>query len=52
MILPKIAKVVDSKILIFVDCCISSGMDAFKAVALGATAVSVGRRFMNSLSDD
>jgi 4-hydroxymandelate oxidase len=46
MILPKIAKVVDSSIPIFVDCCISSGMDVFKALALGATAVSVGRALM------
>lgn len=51
MILPKIVEVVNSRIPIFVDCCISSGMDAFKALALGATAVSVGRKFMNSLSD-
>jgi len=51
MVLPKIAKIVDSNIPIFVDCGISSGMDAFKALALGATAVSVGRGLMNSLSE-
>jgi 4-hydroxymandelate oxidase len=50
MILPKLAKLVNGSIPIFVDCCVSSGMDAFKALALGATAVSVGRELMTSLS--
>lgn len=52
MILPKIAKIIDHSIPIFVDCCISSGIDAFKALALGATAVCVGRTLMNSLTED
>ncbi|MEJ6952244.1 alpha-hydroxy acid oxidase [Natronospora cellulosivora (SeqCode)] len=52
MILPKIAKLVDSRIPIFVDCGLYSGMDAFKALALGADAVSVGRGLMKALSDD
>jgi len=52
MILPKIAKVIENRIPIFVDCGISSGIDAFKALALGATAVSVGRTLMNSLIED
>jgi 4-hydroxymandelate oxidase len=52
MILPKIAKVVNHSIPIFVDCGVSSGMDVFKALALGATAVSVGRILMDSLRDD
>ena len=30
----------------FVDCGIESGMDAYKCLALGATAVSVGRHLM------
>jgi 4-hydroxymandelate oxidase len=51
MILPRIAKVIDHNIPIFVDCCFASGMDAFKALALGATAVSVGRTLMNSLAE-
>ena len=51
MILPKIAKIVDRQIPIFVDCCIESGMDAFKALALGATAVCVGRKLLNPLKD-
>lgn len=49
MVLPKIAKVIDRQIPIFVDCGIISGMDAFKALALGATAVSVGRVIMEPL---
>lgn len=41
-VLPDIVKAVGDKMPIFVDCGISSGMDAYKALALGATAVSVG----------
>lgn len=52
MILPKIAKLVDRKIPIFVDCGIVSGMDAFKALALGATAVCAGRVIMKPLGAD
>jgi len=51
MLLPKIAEVVNNRIPIFVDCSISSGMDAFKALALGANAVSVGRGLMAPLGD-
>lgn len=49
MILPKIVKVIDKRIPIFVDCGVASGMDVFKALALGASAVSVGRAIMDSL---
>ena len=48
-ILPKIAKVINYQISIFVDCGIMSGMDVFKALALGADAVSVGRVIMEPL---
>lgn len=41
-VLPDIVKAVGGKMPIFVDCGICSGMDAYKALALGATAVSVG----------
>lgn len=51
MILPKIAKVVNNTIPIFIDCCVASGMDVFKALALGATAVSVGRALMDPLKE-
>jgi len=51
MILPEIVKAVDNKMKIFVDCGVESGMDAFKALALGADAVSVGRPLMKPLTD-
>lgn len=42
MVLPDIVKAVGGRMPIFVDCGVCSGMDAYKALALGATAVSVG----------
>lgn len=45
-VLPDIVKAVGHKMSIFVDCGICSGMDAYKAMALGATAVSVGIHLM------
>ena len=48
-ILPKIAKVINHQIPIFVDCGVMSGMDVFKALALGADAVSAGRVIMEPL---
>lgn len=45
-ILPQIIEAVANEIPVFVDCGIESGMDAYKALALGATAVSVGRHLM------
>ena len=41
-VLPDIAKAVGNQMPIFADCGICSGMDAYKALSLGATAVSVG----------
>lgn len=52
MILPAIVKVIKGKIPIFVDCGIISGMDAFKALALGASAVSAGRVIMEPLREN
>lgn len=49
LMLPKIAKVIDHQIPIFVDCGIASGMDVFKALALGADAVCAGRVIMEPL---
>lgn len=49
MILPEIVKAVDGQIPIFVDCGIESGMDVFKALALGADAVCIGRDLMGPL---
>ncbi len=39
------------EIPLFVDCGIESGMDAYKCLALGATAVSVGRHLMPLLKN-
>ena len=48
-ILPEIAKLVNGAIPIFVDCEIRTGMDAFKALALGATGVCIGRPLMTAI---
>lgn len=50
MVLPEIVDAVGGKMPIFVDCGIMTGMDAFKALALGATAVSAGRIVMGPLA--
>lgn len=49
MVLPKICEVVGDKMDIFVDCGIETGTDAFKALALGAKAVCVGRAILPAL---
>ena len=51
MVLPEIIKAVGGDISVFVDCGIVSGMDAYKCLALGAKAVSVGRHLMPLLKD-
>ena len=56
-ILPEIKACVDEKapdkdIPVFVDCMIQTGMDAFKAIALGASAVSIGRPLMTAYKDN
>lgn len=48
-ILPRIVRIVEKRVPVFVDCCVESGMDVFKALALGASAVSVGRALMGDL---
>lgn len=50
-ILPEIVKAVGGKLLIFVDCGVESGMDAYKCLALGADAVSAGRIIMGPLEE-
>ncbi len=52
MILPKLVKLVNKAVPIFVDCCISSGIDVFKALALGADAVCVGRDLIHPLKEN
>ena len=52
MILPKIKQAVGDSMSIFVDCGIESGIDAFKALALGAVGVCVGRALMKPLQEE
>ena len=52
MILPRIAKVIGGEIPIFLDCGVESGMDVYKALALGATAVSIGRAMIPTLRQE
>ena len=52
MVLQDIVKEVGGKLPIFIDCGIKSGMDAFKALALGATAVCVGKALMGPLAEN
>lgn len=47
--LPAIRKAVGDDMSIFVDCGIDDGYDAYKALALGADAVSVGRGILPGL---
>lgn len=51
MALPEIIDAVGGRIKIFVDCGIESGMDVYKALALGADAVCVGRNLMGPLAE-
>lgn len=50
--LPEIAKVVAGRVPIFVDCEIQTGMDAFKALALGAAGVCIGRPLMTAIKQN
>ena len=50
MVLPEIVDAVGRSMPIFVDCGVMTGMDAFKALALGATAVSAGRAVVGPLA--
>lgn len=49
--LPDIRRITQGDVPIFVDCEIRTGMDAFKALALGASAVCIGRPLMTALKD-
>ena len=51
-LLPEIAKLAKGTVPIFVDCEIKTGMDAFKALALGAAGVCIGRPLMTAIKND
>ena len=46
MMMEEILSAVGKDVAVFIDCGIVSGMDAYKCLALGAKAVSVGRHLM------
>lgn len=52
MALPEIRSAVGKQIPIFVDGDIRTGMDAFKALALGADAVCIGRPLMTAIKQN
>ena len=49
--LPEIKKAVGDSVKIIVDCGFESGMDVYKALALGADAVGIGRALMGPLKE-
>ncbi len=51
-LLPEIAAAAGGKAPVFVDCEIQTGMDAFKALALGAAGVCIGRPLMTAIKQD
>lgn len=51
-LLPEIADLAAKSVPLFVDCEIRTGMDAFKALALGASGVCIGRPLMTAIRDD
>ena len=48
-VLPEIVEAIKGKLTILVDGGIRSGVDVFKAIALGADAVLIGRPFVNAI---
>ena len=51
-VLPEILKLTGAEVPVFVDCMIQTGMDAFKALALGAKGVCIGRPLMTAYTKD
>ena len=51
MVVQDILSATGGSVPVFVDCGIESGMDAYKCLALGAKAVSVGRHLMPFLKE-
>ena len=52
MVLPEIRKAVGKDLLLIADGGIESGVDAFKALARGADAVTMGKAFMGPLKEN
>lgn len=51
MALPEIAEIVKGRIPVFIDCGFMNGTDVFKALAMGACAVGVGRPVMPGIRE-
>ena len=51
-VLPAIAEKVNGCVPLFADCEIQTGMDAFKALSLGAAGVCIGRPLMTAIKED
>lgn len=52
MILPEILEETQGKVPLFVDCSLQTGLDVFKALAMGATACSIGRPLMGRMKEN
>lgn len=52
MILPAVRRLVGPEMPLFVDCSIRTGLDVFKALALGATGCCIGRPLMPLLKEN
>ncbi len=52
MILPEILEETEGKVPLFVDCSLQTGLDVFKALALGASACCVGRPLMPAIKEE
>ena len=50
--LPEIARLTNGAVPLFVDCEIQTGMDAFKALSLGAKGVCIGRPLMAAIKQN
>lgn len=52
VLLPEISKLAGPNVPVFTDCEIRTGMDAFKALSLGAAGVCIGRPLMTAIRND
>ena len=51
-LLPEVVEMTYGQVPVFVDCEIKTGLDAFKALALGAKGVCIGRPLMTAIKQD